>query len=314
MSPWVWIVIGIAAFLLLSLVAMFFATWPIAKRVYHDILVRTSPDKWKRANSYPPNKEHSRMFDLGMDWGQANAERMKPVQIENDGLKLAGEFFDFGKERCVIIVPGRTESLYYSYYFAQPYVESDCNVLVIDCRAHGLSEGKYNYCGSKEWSDVIAWSRFLHDSLGQKEVVLHGICVGGSAVVLAAAKPEFPEYVTHIVVEGLFTTFFESFKQHMKADKKPLFPVLYEIFLAGRLESGFKVRESAPIRCIDKVKTPVLFLHGTKDTFSLPARAEELYAKCNAPKKLVWMSEGSHSHLRINNIEIYDGAIREFLA
>ena len=74
-----------------------------------------------------------------------------------------------------------------------------------------------------------------------------------------------------------------------------------------------KIREARPIRVIGKVKTPILFLHGRKDAFSLPKRAEELYVACNAPKELVWMDEGSHSHLRINNQELYDGSIKAFL-
>ena len=314
MQTWAWILIGIAAFALLSLAGMIFATLPIAKKVYHSILVRTDPEKWKRANSCPPNEEHSRMFDLGMGWAADHIDRMRPVQIENEGLKLAGEYFDFGADRCAIIFPGRTESLYYSYYFAPPYVQAGCNVLVVDSRAHGLSEGKYNCCGTREYSDVIAWTRFANETLGNREVVLHGICVGGAAVVLAASRPDFPASVSHIVVEGLFSTFRESFKLHMKAEKRPIFPVLDEIFWIARKESGMKVSESAPIRCIDKVRTPILFLHGTKDTFSLPKRAEELYARCTAPKKLVWMDKGSHSHLRINNTEVYDGAILDFLA
>ncbi len=313
MQTWVWILIGIAAFLLLSLGGMILATLPIARKVYHSILVRTDQDKWKRANSYPPNKEHTRMFDLGMQWAADHIDRMRPVQIENDGLTLVGEYFDFGADRCAIIFPGRTESLYYSYYFAPPYVQAGCNVLVVDSRAHGLSDGKYNYCGTREYSDVIAWSRFANEQLHNRDVILHGICVGGAAVVLAAAKPEFPACVSHIVVEGLFATFRESFKLHMKAEKKPVFPVLNEIFWVARRESGLKVRESAPIRCIDKVRVPILFLHGTKDTFSLPKRARQLYAKCTAPKQLVWMDNGSHSHLRINNTEVYDGAISAFL-
>ena len=170
MPFWIWLILG---FVLLSFLGMFAATWPIAKKVYHNILVRTGPEKWTRANSYPPNPEHTRMFDLGMDWARENEARKRPVFIENEGLKLAGEYFDFGHKRCAIIFPGRTESLYYSYYFAQPYAEAGCNILVVDSRAHGLSEGKYNYCSTREWSDVIAWSRFAHDQLGCSDVVLH---------------------------------------------------------------------------------------------------------------------------------------------
>ena len=126
MPFWIWLILG---FVVLSFLGMFAATWPIAKKVYHNILVRTGPEKWTRANSYPPNPEHTRMFDLGMDWARENEAHKRPVSIENEGLKLAGEYFDFGHKRCAIIFPGRTESLYYSYYFAQPYAEAGCNIL-----------------------------------------------------------------------------------------------------------------------------------------------------------------------------------------
>ena len=85
MPFWIWLILG---FVLLSFLGMFAATWPIAKKVYHNILVRTGPEKWTRANSYPPNPEHTRMFDLGMDWAHENETRKRPVSIENEGLKL----------------------------------------------------------------------------------------------------------------------------------------------------------------------------------------------------------------------------------
>lgn len=68
-------------------------------------------------------------------------------------------------------------------------------------------------------------SRFAHDQLGCSDVVLHGICVGGAAVVLAAAKPDFPGLcLPSLWIEGLFATFLESFKLHMKAEKQANLP------------------------------------------------------------------------------------------
>ena len=78
MPFWIWLILG---FVLLSFLGMFAATWPIAKKVYHNILVRTGPEKWTRANSYPPNPEHTRMFDLGMDWARENEARKRPVSL-----------------------------------------------------------------------------------------------------------------------------------------------------------------------------------------------------------------------------------------
>ena len=74
-----------------------------------------------------------------------------------DGLKLIAEYYDFGFDKTAIIMPGRRECLIYSYFYAFPYKDAGVNVLVIDQRAHGLSEGKYSTCGIFEAKDVIDW-------------------------------------------------------------------------------------------------------------------------------------------------------------
>lgn len=90
MPFWIWLILG---FVLLSFLGMFAATWPIAKKVYHNILVRTGPEKWTRANSYPPNPEHTRMFDLGMDWAREN-EAHKPARFHRKrGSEARGRVF-----------------------------------------------------------------------------------------------------------------------------------------------------------------------------------------------------------------------------
>ena len=60
----------------------------------------------------------------------------KDVHIVNEGFNLYGEYFDLGFDRAVIIVPGRMESLLYSYYFARPYQEKGFNVFVFDQRVY----------------------------------------------------------------------------------------------------------------------------------------------------------------------------------
>ena len=54
-------------------------------------------------------------------------------------------------------------------------------------------------------------------------------------------------------------------------------------------------------------------IHSKEDKFSLPEKAQELYDKCSAPKKLVWFDHGAHSHIRINNVLEYDKTIKDFL-
>lgn len=311
-----WIALCAILFLILSGLAFMLAyTYPISKRVYREQLVKTDSDKWGRVCSAPENEEQLIMWNEGIKWADENRSFATEVQIENDGLKLYGEYFDFGADRCVIIIPGRCECLMYSYYFAPPYAKAGFNVLVIDTRCHGKSDGIYNTIGVKEASDVIAWSKLLNQRFGNKEVWYHGICIGTASGIFAMIDENCPQYVKGFVTEGCFVSFRETFKQHMIADKRPLFPVLDLVMLHINHYTKTNVYKDKPIKAIKKIKKDarVLFLYGEKDIFSLPKKSQQLFDACSAKdKKLVWFSKGGHSHLRINNTEEYDNAIIDF--
>lgn len=153
-----WIILAAVVLMLLSgLAVMLSKTVPIAKKVYQEQLVRTEPEKWGRVCSCPENEEQQAMWDAGCAWAAHRADKMEEVHIVHDGLNLYGELYHLSEsKRCVLILPGRCECLKYSYYFAPPYERAGCNVLVIDTRAHGKSDGKYNTIGAKESGDVLA--------------------------------------------------------------------------------------------------------------------------------------------------------------
>ncbi len=314
--PWfVWLIMGIILFLIISVVVMCSITNKIAEKVYKDILVRTDYEKWGRHNSAPWHEEHSKMFEEGIKWGEANKDKMRDVAVRSeDSFTLAGQYFDFGFDRCAILIPGRSESLLYTYYFAEPYQKAGYNILVMDQRAHGNSEGIYNTAGIKESGDLLRWINLV-ESFGNKSIVLHGVCVGGASCVMAAANPNFSKNVKAIITEGLYVSFPESFKQHMICDKRPVYPILWQIMMKANKNIGVSLWKECPKRHIRKMKVPFLFLHGKEDKFSLPKTADYLYEKCTSEKKkLVWFEKGSHSHLRINNVEQYDKAITDFLS
>lgn len=316
MPTFVYILLGIVAFLALSGLGVMFAyTYPISKRVYQEQLVRTSPEKWGRTCSFPDNQEQLAMWDEGCAWAKENKAFAKEVTITNEGLHLYGEYYDFGSNRCVIILPGRCESLMYSYYFAPPYQQAGFNVLVIDSRCHGKSDGIHNTIGVKEAGDVIAWSNFACQELGNKEIWYHGICIGTASALFAMTAENCPGQVRGFVTEGCFVSFRETFKQHMIVDKRPLFPVLDLVMLHIRKHAKTNVYLQKPIGVIGKLNPNIraLFLYGKKDVFSLPEKSQRLFNRCSCKdKKLVWFENGGHSHLRINNTNEYDAAIIEF--
>ena len=307
MAFWIWIII---------LAVIFFVILPIpvlSYVLYSILLVRTSPKKWGRECSIPEDEEYKRMFDIGIAWDEQYKQYKQPVEIESDGFKLVGEYFDFGEKKSVIIIAGRMESLLYSYYFAEPFRRLGYNVLVIDNRSHGLSQGKYLSLGFKEYRDILRWGELLHDKFQQESIVLHGICIGSSAALFALCAPECPDYFRAMIAEGMYTTFNDTFVNHMKDGNHPVYPFTWFVMLYIRMFGGADVVHDGPIKRIAQLKKPILFLHSKEDVFSLPEEVQRVYDRCTSDKELVWFDKGAHSRVRINATEKYDDTITAFL-
>ena len=300
-------------FLLLATV-LFLISFPIVAYILFTIMLkRTDREKWSRTCSNDEQAQRD-MYAIGMAWYEKHKERCTELHMVHEKLNLFGEYYDFGFDRAVIVVPGRTESLRYGYYFAKPYVESGYNLLVIDQRAHGDSDGKYNTVGFNEHRDVIAWARLIHERFGVRSILLHGICIGSSCSLFALTSPDCPSYLDGMVAEGMYPTFYENFKNHMVALKKPSFPFMFFINMWMKLFTGYSMKRG-PIHVIDRCKKPLLMLHSREDLYSLPSTAVTLYEKAGSEKKeLFWFEKGAHSQLRITDTEAYDGAIKKFLA
>ena len=288
-------------------------TMLISNVIYTVLFVRNKKDKWARGLSWD-DPEQQQMFDEGEAWGKENEKYRKEVDIQSGKFHLVGEYFDFGFNRAVIIIPGRMEAGTYSYYFSDPFKQAGYNVLAIDNRSHGLSEGRYNTIGLKEYKDIINWAKFLHDELKVQEVIIHGICIGSATALYALVSSDCPDYVKGMVADGMYVNFNESLNNHLIERKKPIFPFSQQVMWMVSVTAGFKSpKRHGPINKIGKLNKPILFIYSKEDTYSVPEKGQLLFDTCNAPKRLEWFAHGAHSHVRINQKEQYDEAIKKFV-
>ena len=313
-TPELWEIIKITTVaLLVSGVLFFIASFFIVAHILFMMhLKRKNPTMWSRECSWD-DPLLQKMYDDGIVWADAHDPYRKELHIVNEGLNLYGEYFDFGFKRAVIVVPGRTEALRYSYYFAKPYKESGFNVLVIDQRSHGKSDGSYNTLGFEEHKDVIAWGRLLHEVYGVNSILLHGNCIGCSCCMQTLTSPACPPYFSGMVAEGMYLNFYESFRNHMIELKRPVHPCIDLVDMWMRVYTGHTMRKG-PADIIQDYDKPILMLHSLEDAYSLPEAAQQLYDQCSSPKRLVWFEKGAHSQIRVNNTDRYDNAIKAFLA
>jgi pimeloyl-ACP methyl ester carboxylesterase len=310
MEIWQIILICFAVSCLLFWIASYFI---IAYIVYRITLVRTSPEKWSRECSIQDDDEQLLMYQQANAWLAPYLDRKTDVDIVNEGFHLFGEYLDFGFDKAVIIIAGRTEGCQYSYYFAEPYRRAGYNVLVIDNRAHGLSDGKYNALGLKEYSDIIAWGKFLHEQKNNNKIVLHGICIGSATALYTLISDRCPDYIVGMVADGMYSDFKETTKNHMIEQNRQVYPCLNLFMWFFKLCTKEDAVKNGPIQVMGRLKKPILFIYSKEDIYSVPEKGQLLYDTCQSEKRLVWFDKGGHSRVRINNQEKYDNTIVEYL-
>lgn len=300
---------------ILGAVLLFYVipTLIISNVIFTVLFIRTNKEKWSRTVSWD-DEEQRIMFSQGQEWGEKYDKFRKTVQIKSQKFNLVGEYFNFGSDIVVIVIPGRMESGTYSYYFSEPYRKAGYNVLAIDNRSHGLSDGRYNTIGLKEYVDILEWIKYAHDELGNSSVIIHGLCIGSATALYAITDERCPDYVKALIADGMYVNFHESLKNHLIERKKPLFPFVGEIMFMMRLVAGKSAKKWGPINVIKKMNKPILFIYSKEDIYSLPELGQKLYDTCpSKEKRLEYFPHGAHSHVRINNTEAYDSKISSFL-
>ena len=311
MEPWQIILLSVLGSLILFWISSYFIG---AAVVYRILFVRTGPEKWSRECSMKEEDEQKRMYADGNAWHDKYEDKISEVKIVSDGFNLVGEYADFGFDKAVIIIAGRTEGCKYSYYFAEPYRLAGYNVLVIDNRCHGLSDGKYVSLGLKEYRDILCWGKMLHEKFNNKKIVIHGICIGSATALYTLTANECPDYFAGMVADGMYVNFIESIKNHMIEQKRKNISICLKLLsLFFKVRTGKNMVKQGPIEYIDKLNKPILFIYSKQDLYSVPEKGQLLYDKCQTTKQLAWFDRGAHSKVRINNLEKYDQTVVSFL-
>jgi alpha-beta hydrolase superfamily lysophospholipase len=231
----------------------------------------------------------------------------------SDGVILRGWFIPSRKENhkqlsqkgTIIVCHGITSSRYFQLPRSIFLHTLGYNILLMDLRAHGDSDGKYVTFGFKEQFDIEASVQYIKNrkDIYNKKIALVAHSMGGATGILYTAVHSD---IQALIVLSCYSSIEEDMNYWiMRIARLPKYPFVYfgkKLFQDG---VGVALDTIDPINYINEVKIPVFFIHGKEDEVSHYSSSERLYAKANAPKEL-WIVDGAAHET------IYETAGREF--
>lgn len=273
-------------------------------------------------------KTERTMKMAGTDWTQyfgligERKERMLAREHEdvylmsNDGLKLHATWFPTpGSHKTVICFHGYTSQGMSDYIgLSDYYFRNGYSMLLVDERAHGQSEGTYIGFGCLDRHDALKWMNWLVEKCGEDEqILLHGTSMG-AATALMSSSLDLPEQVKGIISDCGFTSPKEVFTHVLHTMYHlPAFPIIPISSWLNRKRAGYGLDDCNAAREVRHAKRPILFIHGSADTFVPCSMCEEIYENCTSPKMKLIVEGAAHAESYYKDMQAYENAMNEFI-
>ncbi len=231
-----------------------------------------------------------------------------------DGLKLHAKRFFPAEEtnRWAILVHGYGRDGTFAYDYADEYLKRGWNVLIPDLRASGKSDGEFITMGALESRDVFDWAAKISADNPDTKIILHGVSMGAATALMTAALE--PKNLCAVVEDCGYTSAYDMFTAQLnKIFGLPEYPVMPCADIVCKIKTGVKISDAAPIDGVDKIKVPILFIHGDEDKLVPFEMLDKLYDKAVAPKEKFVVAGAGHADAKRTNPAVYFDKVFTFL-
>ncbi len=232
-----------------------------------------------------------------------------------DNLKLHAIFVpNKQSNKTIICVHGykAKDGLYDFGQSAKFLYSTGYNILFVDDRSHGLSQGKYIGFGVLDSIDINSWVNYLIKEYKQETIVLYGMSMGAATVLNASALVN--EKVKGIVADCGFASGYDEVKYQIKQMYHlPSFPLVLLANLELKLLAKYSLKEKEAYRSISEYKGKLLIIHGGGDHFVCTKDAYKIYENANCDKNILIIDGASHAKSYLKDSNKYEEAFKGLL-
>jgi fermentation-respiration switch protein FrsA (DUF1100 family) len=244
-----------------------------------------------------------------------NEEAPKAADNDNqeDSINLNGQLFS---HKWVIIIHGYRDNADIYFVEGKKFYELGYNVLFVDLRGHGRSEGDfitmgwYEILDIKNWiNQIIAWD---HDA----QIILYGVSMGAATVMMTLGE-ELPSNVKVGIEDCGYSSAYSIFLCCLHSmfgiSNIPARLILNSLMLYVRIKDGYWLTDVSSVEQLRKNKRPILFIHGDSDTYVPTRMVNDVFEASNTDKKKVIIKNSPHAMNDYVDNQLYWSSIEEFL-
>ena len=306
----VWIGLGVAAFLAVAVLAISYICFRMAFYV--------SPEQkiCKEEYPIPKGKVYEPHRDKMVEWiKQTRAIPSQDFSITSfDGLTLHGKYYEYAPGAVI-------EIMFHGYRGSaerdmcggvQRCFKLGHSALIVDQRCSGKSGGNVITFGVNESRDCLDWMNFAIEHFGPDcRLMLTGISMGAATVMIAAGE-ELPKNVVGVLADCGFTSAKAIIKKVIRQLKLPPDLAYPFVKLGARLYGHFDLEQTSALEAMKKCKVPVIFFHGETDDFVPCDMSRENFEACTGKKMLVTVPNAGHGLSILLDPEGYRAAMKLF--
>lgn len=203
----------------------------------------------------------------------------------SDGMRLKGWLVP-NKESDAVIIVGhgypfdKANILQATHFLSEKY-----NLLLFDFRYFGESEGRYSTGGVKESKDILAAIEFLKNDKNFTKIGAIGFSMGGAAILMSESKD-----LKAIVIDSAYATgdmILERLYVFFPGVLKLPFVWLTKFY--ALLFFKINANEISPLNSIRELESPILLIHGEKDSQIPVENTRLLYESSDKNRTELWI-------------------------
>ena len=299
----------LAVFLLLLI------SYYLVGNYFYNISLNPSTDKSYVLDELQPTEEQKMIYSKELEWLGDNSSDTYINSTNYGNLKLHAYELLAKNESDIwtIIIHGYTEQGSGMISYAKEFYKRGYNVLLIDLRGHGLSEGDYIGMGWHDRLDVIDWINYIIDKNENSKIMLFGVSMGAATTMMTTGE-NLPSNVKLAIADCGYTSAWDEFGYHLNIlFNLPEFPVLYAANSVCKIRAKYSFKDASSVEQVKKSHTPTLFIHGSFDNFVPFEMLDVIYEAAACEKEKLVIEGAGHCMASTVNPQLYWKTIEEFI-